>query len=47
MTDKELAMINKLGLEQKDFEPNSEETTISDLVEALDILTNIVLGGDE
>ena len=47
MTHIELEMINKLGLEPKDFEPNEEETTISDLVEALDILTNIVLGGDE
>lgn len=46
MTDTELEMIKKLGLDTKDFEPNEEETTIPDLVEALDILTKIVLGGD-
>lgn len=47
MNEKELEMIEKLGLDIKDFEPKEEITTISDLVEALDILTNIVLGGDE
>lgn len=47
MTDEQKARIKALGLNVKDFYPNEEETTIGDLVEALDILTNIVLGGDE
>lgn len=35
------------GLNPTDFEPSSESTTIDDLVEALDILTSIVLGDDQ
>lgn len=47
MNEKTLRRIEKLGLSEKDFEPKEAETTIEDLVEALDILTTIVLGGDE
>lgn len=47
MTDKQKERIKKLGLKVEDFEPDEEKTTIEDLVEALDILTSIVLGGDE
>lgn len=47
MTDEQKKRIESVGLEVKDFAKNEEQTTIEDLVEALDILTNIVLGGDE
>ena len=47
MTDKQRERIEKLGLNPADFEPSKEETTIEDLVEALDILTSIVLGDDD
>lgn len=46
MTDEQKKRIEALGLSEADFEPNAEQTTIEDLVEALDILTTIVLGGD-
>lgn len=46
MTDAQKARIEALGLSESEFEPNPEQTTITDLVEALDILTTIVLGGD-
>lgn len=47
MTEAQKERIKKLGLDVKDFAPDEEKTTIEDLVEALDILTSIVLGGDE
>lgn len=47
MTEAQKKRIEKLGLNVADFEPDEEKTTIEDLVEALDILTSIVLGGDE
>lgn len=47
MTDEQKKRIESVGLDVADFEVNQEQTTISDLVEALDILTNIVLGGEE
>lgn len=47
MTDAQIARIKALGLNVADFEPSEEQTTINDLVEALDILTTIVLGGEE
>lgn len=47
MTEAQKKRIEKLGLKVEDFEPDEEKTTIEDLVEALDILTSIVLGGDE
>lgn len=47
MTDKQRERIEKLGLKVEDFEPAEEQTTVADLVEALDILTSIVLGGEE
>ncbi|MBQ0074503.1 MAG: hypothetical protein KBT34_09940 [Prevotella sp.] len=47
MTDAQRERIKKLGLKESDFEKDAEQTTIEDLVEALDILTSIVLGGDE
>lgn len=46
MTDEQKKRIEELGLTVEEFEPIEEQTTINDLVEALDILTNIVLGGD-
>ena len=47
MTDKQKERIMELGLNVEEFAPSEEQTTISDLVEALDILTTIVLGGEE
>lgn len=46
MTDEQKKRIEELGLNVSDFEPSEEQTTINDIVEALDILTTIVLGGD-
>lgn len=46
MTDAQKERIEALGLNVEEFEPSEEQTTINDLVEALDILTTIVLGGD-
>lgn len=47
MTDKQKERIKKLGLNVEDFFADEEKTTIEDLVEALDILASIVLGGEE
>lgn len=44
MKKKTKERIEKLGLNLADFEPSEEQTTVADLVEALDILTSIVLG---
>lgn len=46
MTESQKKMMEKLGLNESDFQPSDEQTTIADVVEALDILTNIVLGGE-
>lgn len=46
MTERQKELIAELGLKESDFEPSKEETTIADLVEALDILTSIVLGDE-
>ena len=35
------------GVTEEECKPSEEQTTINDLVEALDILTTIVLGGEE
>lgn len=47
MTNAQEKMMQMLGLTEADFRPNEEQTTIADVVEALDILTTIVLGGAE
>lgn len=47
MNERQKEKIKRLGLDEKDFKPKEAEATIEDLVEALDILTTIVLGGDE
>lgn len=47
MSEIEKRMMEKLGLTEADFKPSEEDVTVSDLVEALEILTEIVLGGDE
>lgn len=44
MTEAQKRRIEALGLNVTDFEPNEEQATVADLVEALDILTSIVLG---
>lgn len=45
LTPAQLERIRKLGLKPEDFSPSEEQTTIADVVEALDILTSIVLEG--
>ena len=45
LTPAQLERIKTLGLNPTDFEPSEEQTTIADVVEALDILTAIVLEG--
>lgn len=45
MTKAEIDMMNKLGLTEDEFKPKSEDVTISDLVDAISILSEIVLGG--
>lgn len=47
MTDLQKKMANKLGLTPDDFQPKEEQTTIQDVVDALNVLTEIVLGGPE
>lgn len=42
----QIERIRKLGMNPDDFAPAEEQTTIADVVEALDILTSIVLGDD-
>lgn len=44
LTPAQMERIKKLGLNPADFKPSEEQTTIADVVEALDILTSIVLG---
>lgn len=39
-------IIAELGLDERDFKPDEEKATIEDVVEALSILTEIVLGGE-
>lgn len=46
MTDFEKELIKESGMDVADFEPSTEDVTVKDLVEALDILTTIVLGGE-
>lgn len=46
LTHAQLERIRKLGLNPADFKPSEEQTTIADVVEALDILTSIVLGDE-
>ena len=46
MTDKEKELLASLGYTEADTKPSEEDVTINDLVEAIDILTNIVLGGE-
>lgn len=46
LTHAQLERIKKLGLNPADFKPSEEQTTIADVVEALDILTSIVLGDE-
>lgn len=43
LTPAQIERIRKLGLDPDDFAPAEEQTTIADVVEALDILTSIVL----
>lgn len=45
LNERQLEIIAKRGLNQSDFEPKTEEVTISDLVDAISILSEIVLGG--
>lgn len=40
-------MLEKIGATQEDFEPKKETPTTEDLLEAINILTDIVLGGEE
>ena len=40
-------LLKKLNLTDKDFEPKKEETTIEDVVEALNVLAEIVLAESE
>lgn len=47
MTEGEKKVLQNLGIEESELEPTEDQTTIADLVEALDILTNIVLGGEK
>lgn len=47
MTKVEIDMMNKLGLTEDGFKPKSEDVTISDLVELVGVLTDIVIGGGE
>lgn len=35
------------GLTKEDFEPKHNETTVEDLLEALNLLTEMIFGGDE
>ena len=46
MRDIDIERMKKYGLNPEDFQPSEEQTTIEDLVEALYILTSIVLGDD-
>ena len=46
LTPAQIERIKKLGLKPEDFSPSEEQTTIADVVEALDILTSIVLGDE-
>lgn len=47
MTDKQKKRIEELGLNVRDFEPKTETPSTEDLLEAINILTDIVLGGEE
>lgn len=47
MTDLQKSMVEKLGLSSEDFQPKEDQTTIQDVVDALNVLTEIVLGGSE
>lgn len=47
MTDKQKKRIEELGLNVRDFEPKTEAPTTEELMEAINILTDIVLGGEE
>lgn len=47
MTDLQKRMAEKLGLSPDDFSPKEDQTTIQDVVDALNVLTDIVLGGSE
>lgn len=46
MTDRQKEKIKRLGLKIEDFEPKEEQTTIEDLMDALNLLTDIVLGSE-
>lgn len=47
MTEHERKMIEAVGLKEEDFEPKHNETTVEDLLEALNLLTEMIFGGDE
>lgn len=43
MTGNEKKMIEKLGLSEEDFEPKKDAPTIDDLLEAINLLADMVL----
>lgn len=47
MTKMQEEMMKAAGLSSEDFQPKEDQTTIQDVVDALNILTEIVLGGSE
>lgn len=44
MREIDIERMKRYGLNPKDFEPSAEQPTIEDVVEALNILTTIILG---
>lgn len=47
MTDKQLERINKVGLSAEQFAPKHEETTVEDLLEAINLLAEMVFAESE
>lgn len=47
MTDNEKKMIDKLGLSEEDFAPKKDAPTVDDLLEAINLLADMVLTESE